>query len=344
MRGPLAIKEALGQSEAFLTFQAHLSEVAPVERPVLIIGERGSGKELVASRLHYLSQRWQEPLVTLNCSALSPSVLESELFGHEAGSFTGASKRRQGRFEAASGGTLFLDEIGLIPMQVQEKILRVVEYGVFERVGGSDAISVDVRILGATNADLPSMVSKNEFKADLLDRLSFEVLKVPPLRERGHDILLLAHHFALRMAMELGRHDTPEFSESVVEQLLEYEWPGNVRELKNAVERSVYRAKGRTIEHVELNPFGSAPATNPAPPSDSKSPRSRASNANEEEITTTFQLGQDTLPQFLHDLEGLAISHALKKSKHHQGKAARLLGLTYHQFRNFYRKHQKPSD
>jgi psp operon transcriptional activator len=168
---PARVTEALGQSEKFLEFQERLSRVAPVNRPVLLLGERGTGKELAAGRLHYLSERWHRPFLTLNCSALSPSLIESELFGYEKGAFTGAAQRRSGRFEAADGGTLFLDEIGNIPLEVQEKILRVVEYYTFERVGSSESIDVDVRIIAATNADLKTLVSDNRFKQDLLDRL-----------------------------------------------------------------------------------------------------------------------------------------------------------------------------
>jgi psp operon transcriptional activator len=159
--------EALGQSEIFLEFQERLSRVARVNRPALLLGERGSGKELAVSRLHYLSPRWEGPLIALNCAALSPTLIESELFGHEEGAFTGAVRRRAGRFEAAHGGTLFLDEIGQIPLEVQEKILRVVEYSTFERVGGSQPIQVDVRIIGATNADLAGLTKEGRFKADL---------------------------------------------------------------------------------------------------------------------------------------------------------------------------------
>jgi len=195
------ITEALGQSEPFLDFQERLSRVAPVNRPVLLVGERGTGKELAASRLHFLSNRWQGPLVALNCAALSPTLIESELFGYERGAFTGAQQRRVGRFEAADEGTLFLDEIGTIPLEVQEKILRVVEYGTFERVGSPQSVEVDVRIIAATNADLGGLVERGRFKQDLLDRLSFEVLCLPPLRDRREDILLLARHFAAAMAL-----------------------------------------------------------------------------------------------------------------------------------------------
>ena len=163
--------EALGESPVFMDFQQDLSRAARVDRPVLLVGERGTGKELAASRLHYLSSRWKEPYIPVNCAALPPALLESELFGHESGSFTGASKLRKGRFEEADGGTLFLDEIGLVPMEVQEKILRTVEYGRFSRVGSSREQEVNVRIIGATNADLPALCREGKFKEDLLDRL-----------------------------------------------------------------------------------------------------------------------------------------------------------------------------
>ena len=172
--------EALGRSEAFLNFMELLSQTSKVDRPVLIIGERGTGKELAAQRLHYLSPRWQAPLVTLNCAALPATLIESELFGYEPGAFTGAGKLRQGRFEAAHPGTLFLDELGNMPLNVQEKLLRVVEYGVFERVGGSKPIKVDVRIIGATNKNLKKEVESGNFLGDLLDRLAFEVLRCRP--------------------------------------------------------------------------------------------------------------------------------------------------------------------
>lgn len=251
------LTESLGESEIFIDFQQKLSRAAQVDRPVLIIGERGSGKEMAASRLHFLSSRWDQPLVTINCAALPPSLIETELFGHESGAFTGASKARKGRFEEANHGTLFLDEIGLIPLEVQEKILRVVEYGTYERVGSSKTHEVDVRIIGATNADLLDLCEQGEFKQDLLDRLSFEVLFLPPLRERKEDILLLAGHFANRMAYEINRASDPVFSDEVVQQLHDYPWPGNIRELKNTIERAVYRTDDELITSITLNPFES---------------------------------------------------------------------------------------
>ncbi len=248
-------QEALGQSEIFLDFQDRLSRVAPVDRPVLLLGERGTGKELAARRLHFLSKRWEGPFVTLNCATLSPTLIESELFGHERGAYTGAEGRRIGRFEAASGGTLFLDEIGTIPIQAQEKILRVVEYHFFERVGSSDQIEVDVRIICATNADLPALASQGKFKQDLLDRLTFEVLFLPPLRRRGEDIMLLARHFGSRMLFELGIDEVLSFSSEAVRSLENYRWGGNVRELKNVIERAVYRAGSGRIGKIDFDPF-----------------------------------------------------------------------------------------
>ncbi len=242
----------IGESEAYLDFQSRLSRVAKIERPVIIVGERGTGKEISARRIHYLSDRWKGPLVTVNCAALPSSLIESELFGYEKGAFTGAVQTRKGRFEESEGGTLFLDEIGLIPLEVQEKILRVVEYGTFERVGSSVTHEVDVRIVGATNADLPELCRKGLFKEDLLDRLSFEVLFLPPLRRRKGDVMLLADFFASKMAFECGHDEKPVFTDEVVRLLESYPWPGNVRELKNVVERAVYQSDSNVISEPEF--------------------------------------------------------------------------------------------
>ena len=321
--------EALGQSEAFLDFQEQLSRVAPVDRPVLLIGERGTGKELAASRLHYLSRRWQSVFITLNCAALNPSLIESELFGHERGAFTGAQQRRIGRFEAADRGTFFLDEIGAIPMEAQEKILRVVEYGLFERVGSASPVEVDVRIVGATNADLGAMVKKGHFKQDLLDRLAFEVLHLPPLRARQGDIRLLANHFAGCMALELGREAIPRFSRSARKAMEDYPWPGNIRELKNVVERSVYRSKGDRLEDIRFDPFESgALKAAPAAALVSDPPLPPTSDA-----LSTLPL-KSAVEQF--QLERL--QEALRISQFNQRKAAARLGLTYDQLRGLMRK------
>ncbi len=314
----------LGESEVFLSFQERLSQVAKVNRSVLIVGERGSGKEIAATRLHYLSDRWSGPLVTVNCAALPPTLIESELFGHESGAFTGANKVRKGRFEEASGGTLFLDEIGLIPLQVQEKILRAVEYNTFERVGSSLSYEVDVRIIGATNADLPALCEEGKFKRDLLDRLSFEVLFIPPLRVRGDDLFLLAHHFGSRMAHECGYDTLPVFGEQVKRVLLEYSWPGNVRELKNVVERAVYTHPDGIIEALEIDPF--------------RNPYQEGPDGTERKDVSLPEL--DRYEEAKRDLDIDFLRRALGASRGRQSEAASLLGLTYDQFRGLYRKYK----
>ena len=323
--------EALGQSEPFLQFQEKLSKVAGVDRPVLLIGERGTGKELAAARVHYLSSRWEGPFVTLNCAALAPTLIEAELFGHERGAFTGAESRRRGRFEAASGGTLFLDEIGNIPMEAQEKILRVVEYGVFERVGSATPVEVDVRIVGATNADLPALARAGRFKQDLLDRLSFEVLFLPPLRYREEDILLLASHFAGRMAYELGRDAAPIFSARAVRQMLEHDWPGNVRELKNVVERAVYTTEDDEIEVIVFDPFVSP-----------FEPRREDGSVEEEGLEGEKHAGlavDKGLKEIIVETEQAVLRRALADNRYNRGRTARALGITYDQLRGMIRKH-----
>ncbi|MCX7044453.1 MAG: phage shock protein operon transcriptional activator [Candidatus Sumerlaeota bacterium] len=354
--------EAIGQAAAFLDFQEQLRRVAPVERPVLLIGERGTGKELAARRLHYLSKRWQRPFVTLHCAALAPTLIESELFGHEAGAFTGARERRIGRFEAANSGTLFLDEVSLIPIETQEKILRVVEYGSFERVGSVRPEQVDARIIGATNADLAGEAARGRFKQDLLDRLSFEVLFLPPLRERREDIPLLAQYFAGRMALELGRKEIPEFSEEAMQRLLEHPWPGNIRELKNTVERATYRTEGALIERVEFDPFR-GPFARPVSEftiddlrltnhdlrltnessliANISSPMNRAESSipNRESSIVNRQSSIVNLNGAIEALEIDYLRRALQATRYNQRRAAEWLGLTYHQFRGLYRKH-----
>lgn len=325
-RNATGAPEALGQSEAFLTFQERLSRVARVDRPVLIVGERGTGKELAAKRLHYLSKRWEEPLVELNCAALSPSLIEAELFGHEAGAFTGALRRRPGVFEQADGGTVFLDELGNIPLPVQEKILRVVEYGVFQRVGGAEPVRVDVRIIGATNADLPALAREGRFMRDLLDRLSFEVLHVPPLRERREDILLIANHFAMRMAFELEHENPPEFSDAVQNALEAHPWRGNIRELKNVIERAVYLNDSGPIREIVFDPF---PALQP-----------EETSADSQHRTKPPRYPIDLATQ-VRELELCLLRGALEQARYNQRRAAAHLGLSYDAFRGLYRKYQQ---
>ncbi len=337
---PEVTTEALGQSDAFLEFQERIALIAPIERPVLIIGERGTGKELAATRLHYLSARWEGPLVTLNCAALAPSLMETALFGHEKGAFTGAVERRQGRFEVADKSTLFLDEIGNIPMEAQEKILRVVEYGAFERVGGTRPVEVDVRVIGATNANLPALARNKRFKQDLLDRLSFEVLFLPPLRARKGDILLLADHFARRMAYEMGIDAMPTFSPLAAGTLEKHAWPGNIRELKNVVERAVYRSTTHHIDTIDLDPFQSPySATQPIPDATQSPATEPALPDSPHAQTTSSQSIELPLKEAVKRMEVDMIKQALENTRFNQKKAADLLGLTYDQLRGLLRKY-----
>ena len=315
----------IGESASFLQALDDVSAVAPLDKPVLVVGERGTGKELVAARLHYLSNRWDAEFLKMNCAAISDSLLESELFGHEAGAFTGAARQHQGRFERANGGTLFLDELATTSGLVQEKILRVIEYGEFERLGGSRTLSVDVRLIAATNTDLPGLADAGKFRRDLLDRLAFDVITLPPLRERGDDILLLAEYFAINMATELGREYFPGFADSAVRQLVSHGWPGNLRELKNVVERAVYRTDDDTkVKEIVLDPFDSPyrPRNEPASPNAAAPP----------------VLPLD-LKQAVRDFETERVEAAMARARHNQRKAAELLGLTYHQFRGYLKKH-----
>ncbi len=336
----------IGEAPAFHAMLAHVSQAATVDRPVLVIGERGTGKELVASRLAYLSPRWDRPFLKLNCAALSDQLLDSELFGHEAGAYTGAQRRRQSRFEMADGGTIFLDEIATASLSVQEKLLRVAEYGTFERVGGNETITVDVRLIGATNADLPALARIGKFRADLLDRLSFDVINVPPLRARPEDILRLAEHFARRMTAELKRSYFAGFGPTAEAQLLGHDWPGNVRELRNAVERSVARMERpeRRLEAVVIDPFGTAgwaplaavaaAVADEAPARPLPALPAPAAGSAAADVPT----GED-FTERTRAFEARLLGEALEAARFNQKQAAIRLGLTYYQFRHHLRVH-----
>lgn len=328
----------IGQAPAFQEVLERVSQVAPLERPVLVIGERGTGKELIASRLHFLSGRWDRPLVKVNCAALPESLLETELFGHEAGAFTGATRRRLGRFERADGGSLFLDEIASASLAVQEKILRVVEYGELERVGSSATLSVDVRIIAATNVDLPSEAEAGRFRHDLLDRLAFEVLTVPPLRARLEDIPLLAGQFGRAMALELGWEGFPGFAADAMAALVNHPWPGNVREIKNVAERAVYGWPDETapIEDIRFDPFESPFRPRPgASPTPDIGPEAAALKKAAPQPAS----GPVDLRKEVAALERRLLSEALEASRFNQRVAAQRLSLTYDQLRNRLRKH-----
>jgi psp operon transcriptional activator len=331
----------IGQSGAFLDAVERASRAASMNRPVLVIGERGTGKELIAERLHRLSTRWDEPLVTMNCAALPETLIEAELFGHEAGAFTGATKARVGRFEEADRGTLFLDELGTLSMGAQERLLRAVEYGEVTRIGASRPIRVDVRIVAATNDDLPALAGSGEFRADLLDRLSFEVITLPPLRVREGDIGVLAEYFGRRMGAELDWHAWPGFAPHVMASLEDYAWPGNVRELRNVIERAVYRWDDpeTAIAHVQFDPFDSPWRPRPpehrraaAAPPGTAGPAPAAPSADDFDMVDDLRAAVDRH-------ERAILEHALGKHRWNQRQTARALGLTYDQLRHAIRKH-----
>ena len=325
----------LGESPAFLEVLDRVSQIAPLDKPVLIVGERGTGKELIAARLHYLSARWDQEYVKMNCAAISESLLETELFGHEAGAFTGATKLHRGRFERADKGSLFLDELANTSALVQEKLLRIIEYGEYERVGGSKTMTTDVRLIAATNEDLPTLANAGKFREDLLDRLAFDVITLPPLRVRPEDITLLAEHFAVNMASDLGMDFFPGFTESAAETLQNHPWPGNIRELKNVVERSVYRAPddGSPVDVITLDPFESnfRPGINPV---ETESPE--AATIPGKSSVNAFPID---FKQTVQDFEINLIEQALSASQYNQKKTAEALGVTYHQLRGYMKKY-----
>lgn len=329
----------IGQSTAFLDAVERASRAAAMQRPVLIIGERGTGKELIAERLHRLSPRWGEPLITLNCAALPETLIEAELFGHEAGAFTGATRTRAGRFEEADKGTLFLDELGTLSMGAQERLLRAVEYGEVTRIGASRAIRVSVRIVAATNEDLPAKAARGEFRADLLDRLSFEVITLPPLRVREGDIAVLSDYFGRRMAAEMGWEAWPGFASHVAGELVDYAWPGNVRELRNVIERAVYRWDDweAPIGHVQFDPFDSPWKPLPmarAPQGKAATPARAAPAAPAQDYESIADLRGAVEAH-----ERAILEHTLGRHRWNQRQTAKALGLTYDQLRHCIRKH-----
>ncbi|GAA4214560.1 phage shock protein operon transcriptional activator [Sphingomonas endophytica] len=341
--------QVIGQSGVFLDALERASRAAALDRPVLVIGERGTGKELVAERLHHLSPRWDQPLVTMNCAALPETLIEAELFGHEAGAFTGASKARAGRFEEADGGTLFLDELGTLSMGAQERLLRAVEYGEVTRIGASRPLRVDVRIVAATNEHLPDRVEDHTFRADLLDRLCFEVVTLPPLRARKSDIPVLADFFGRRMSSELGRDEWPGFSPEIEEAMRDYRWPGNVRELRNVVERAVYRwERAGPVGAIEFDPFDSPyrPAgangrRSAAPPPPAAAPTSAAAppGGEADDEVAACEVGPSDFKSRVALFERELLTKALADHRFNQRATAEALGLSYDQLRHALRRH-----
>ena len=336
----------IGQSGAFLDAIEKASRAAALSRPVLVIGERGTGKELIAERLHRLSRRWDGPMIALNCAALPENLLDAELFGYEAGAFTGATKARAGRFEDADGGTLFLDEIATLSAAAQERLLRVVEYGELTRLGSNKPVHVDVRVVGATNEDLPALADAGRFRSDLLDRLSFEVITLPPLRARSEDIMILANHFGRRMAVEMHWPEFPGFSADAKKALKTYDWPGNVRELKNTAERAVYRwlDPAAPIEVIAFDPFES-----PWRPKQAISVRTEVRPAVAAPAPAGAARDHASVADFraaVAEFERDILAAALLRCRHNQRETASSLSLSYDQLRHCLRRHgmlEKPA-
>ena len=320
----------IGNSAALANALDQVSRLAPINRPILVLGERGTGKELAAERLHFLSTRWDAPLLKVNCAAMADSLLESELFGHEPGAFTGATRTHHGRFERADGGTLFLDELATMSVRLQEKLLRLVEYGDFERLGGQQTLRVDVRVVAATNRNLKQLAARGEFREDLLDRLSFDVVHLPALRHRAGDIPELAEHFAIAMCAELGWDLFAGFTAGAMGELQDYHWPGNVRELKNAVERSLHRwgIPDEPVAEVIIDPFLSPYDDQPARIEDT------APKQEDEQAEETLDFNAR-----IQNLEKQLLRDALRENGQNQRRTAEALGLSYDQLRGLVRKY-----
>ncbi len=301
----------LGESPQIKEMMRHIQRVAVVPRPVMIVGERGTGKELIARAIHFAGGSASRPIVTVNCAAFNDALLESELFGHEKGSFTGADSTRRGKFEQADGGTLFLDEIGNMSLSFQEKILRVVEYGTYSRVGGMVEMKSSARIITATNRDLREGIRQGKFLADLYDRLTFETIEVPPLRERTGDIEVLARYYLDRFARETSAYAGKTFSREAMAALNSYRYPGNVRELKNIVERAACRCTSNEISPDDLGLSA------------------------QEDLLGAGGSFSEKMRSYAQRL----LAESLKQAGGNQAQAARTLGLPYHRFRYYRRKY-----
>lgn len=336
--------QLVGQSQVFLDLMDHVSRVAPLDRPILVVGERGTGKELIAARLHFLSKRWGEAFVKLNCAAIPETLIESELFGHEPGAFTGARDRRAGRFEMADGGTLFLDEIATMSQAAQEKLLRIIEYGQFERVGGTETINVDVRVVGATNVDLPALADQGKFRHDLLDRLAFDVLTIPPLRARRSDIMNLADHFARAIVREQELESFQGFTAEAEALILAHPWPGNVREIKNVVERAVYAEYAQLdpdglVDEIIFDPFESPYRPEVAKPGILSSAPESGSVVTASPSAAPSAVMPIDLRATVAGIEKALLAEALQVNKHNQRETAGHLSLSYDQLRHGLKKH-----
>lgn len=300
----------IGESEAMKRAVGETQRVAQTDATVLLLGESGTGKELFARAVHHLSNRRDKPFVAINCAAIPETLIENELFGHERGSFTGASDRRVGKFELASGGTVFLDEIGELPLAVQGKLLRVIEERLVDRIGGRAPIPVDVRVIAATNKDLKTAVENHEFRGDLFFRLAVFPIEIPPLRERGEDVVLLANHFAAQFGRELRRREA-QLSDSGLAAIRAHHWPGNVRELENAIERACILTDTMVLDANDLGLIG---------------------GRDEEQLSNMIDMSgtlSDVAHRALSLVERRKISEMLKANEGNKSKTAEDLGVSY---------------
>ena len=341
LHGQFDYGNIIGESTALKDVLAKVEQVATTSSTVLLRGETGTGKELVAHAIHINSPREEKPFVRVNCAALAPGVLESELFGHEKGSFTGAVERRRGRFELADGGTLFLDEVGDLPMEVQIKLLRTLQERELERVGGNETIKVDVRVVSATNRNLEKMIEDGEFREDLYYRLNVFPIVLPPLRERLDDLPVLVHHFVAKFARQMGVAAAPATPEAHA-KLREYNWPGNVRELENIIERAMILAKGAPLAAGHLDFGRRAQATTPHQSGSMPVPVAAPG-------ATPVAAADDgkSLAERLLDSERKEIVAAVEKSRGNIASAARTLGINrstlYYRLRKHGLEHLLPT-
>lgn len=344
-------EQLLGRAPQMQHLRRMIKRVAGTEATVLVTGENGTGKELVAQELHRLSHLSSQPFIKVNCAAISETLIESEFFGHEKGSFTGATQRREGRFELANNGTILLDEIGEIPPRLQAKLLRVLQEKEFERVGGNKTISVNVRVLATTNRDLFQEVESGRFREDLYYRLNVFPIHVPPLRERAQDAELLARDFLKRFSRKHGIR-TPGFSEETLEAIRQHDWPGNVRELQNTVERAIILTEdGQAVQADSLGLIRlRRPAKVAAQPSDTAladekpvlsypSAQHREGHADEEDTTATASPPIETIPaegEFpsLQEIEKQCILSALDRTEGNRTRAADMLKISIRTLRN----------
>ncbi len=343
IHGEFDFGNIIGDSGPLREVLSKVEQVAPTSSTVLLRGETGTGKELVAHAIHINSPREEKPFVRVNCASLAPGILESELFGHEKGSFTGAVARRAGRFELADGGTLFHDECGDLPMEVQIKLLRTLQEREFERVGGAETIKVDVRVVSATNRNLEKMIEEGEFREDLYYRLNVFPINLPPLRDRLDDLPVLANHFAAKFARQMG---TPPqgLTPDGMAKLREYNWPGNVRELENIIERAMILARGAALASVHLD-FGRRAATHSNTPSGAVPVIVTAAPA-----APVAPAGSDdgrSLAERLLESERKEIVAAVEKSRGNIASAARMLGINrstlYYRLRKHGLEHLLPT-